>query len=109
MPAREFEDDLDNGEAADPMTPPPMPKQEPMKDSVNQLEVAERLQAKWLQRMEFLLDSGMATSTDLATLSRVLLQNGWSLDPKKLPKGLQALVGKVEFDENDRPRLVKSA
>jgi hypothetical protein len=35
----------------------------------------------------------------------VLLQNGWSLDPKKLPKGLQSLVSKVEFDEDGRPKL----
>lgn len=108
MPAREFEDDLDPSESP-AITEPPRPSQPPMKDSVDQLDVAARLQAKWLQRMEFLLDSGLVTSTDLATLSRVLLQNGWSLDPKKLPKGIAALVGRVEFDENDRPRLVKSA
>jgi hypothetical protein len=54
-----------------------------------QTALAERLQTKWLQRMEKLLDSGEATATDMATLSRVLLQNGWSLDPKQLPQALR--------------------
>lgn len=99
MPPRDFPED-------DPSEAPETPVQE-FKTGVNQLEIAARLQEKWLQRMEFLLDHGMITSTDLATLSRVLLQNGWSLDPKRLPKGLQALVSKVEFDDEGRPRLMK--
>jgi hypothetical protein len=102
MPARDFDDDLPE---APEETLPETPKQAPMVDEIDQHAVASRLQAKWLQRMEFLLDHGLATSTDLATLSRVLLQNGWSLDPKKLPKGLQSLVSKVEFDADGRPKL----
>jgi len=102
MPARDFDDDLPD---APEDTLPEAPKLPVLADSIDQLAVAARLQAKWLQRMEFLLDHGLATSTDLATLSRVLLQNGWSLDPKKLPKGLQSLVSKVEFDADGRPKL----
>lgn len=57
--------------------------------SNRQIEIAERLQLKWLERMETLLDSGEITSTDLATLARVLLSNGWNLDPQALPEGLR--------------------
>jgi hypothetical protein len=67
-----------------------------------QTALAERLQTKWLQRMEKLLDSGEATATDMATLSRVLLQNGWSLDPKQLPQGLRdKLTSQVSPEELD--------
>lgn len=60
-----------------------------MADKQAQIDIAERLQEKWLTRMEALLDSGAITSTDLATLQRFLSANGWSLDPTRLPKGLR--------------------
>ena len=66
----------------------------------DQVEIAKRLQMKWLRRMEHLLDSGEITSTDMATLARVLLQNGWSLDPNDLPQTLRnKLTKKVSFDD----------
>jgi hypothetical protein len=102
MPARDFFDD------ETPSSPEPEGrvghKQEFDLDE-NQIAIAKRLQTKWLQKMEFLLDHGLATSTDLATLSRVLLQNGWTLDERKLPKGLQGMLKQVEFDEDGRPKL----
>ncbi len=105
MPPRDFEDELPYEEE---VNEPEAPKQPELAASVDQHAVAARLQAKWLQRMEFLIDHGMATSTDLATLARVLLQNGWSLDPKKLPQTLQSLVSKIEFDpDTERPRIMK--
>lgn len=65
-----------------------------------QIDIAERLQQKWLERMEYLLDSGEITSTDMATLARVLLQNGWSLDPSDLPQSLRdKLTKRVSFDD----------
>jgi hypothetical protein len=107
MPAREFEDDLQD-DSGDIHPVEPSPELPILADTIDQHAVAARLQSKWLQRMEFLIDHGLATSTDLATIARVLLQNGWSLDPKKLPQGLQALVNKVEFDtDTGRPRLLK--
>ena len=54
--------------------------------------IAQRLQTKWLEHMDRLLDAGTITSTDMATLARVLLTNGWTLDPKKLPKSLRDLL-----------------
>jgi hypothetical protein len=68
-----------------------------------QIDIAERLQGKWLLHMERLLDSGTITSTDLATLGRLLMANGWSLDPSKLPEGLRNKlideIGADAFDE----------
>lgn len=65
-----------------------------------QIEIAERLQGKWLQHMEKMLDAGTITSTDMATLARILLANGWALDPAKLPSSLRSkLIDSME-DEN---------
>lgn len=67
-----------------------------------QQEIVERLQLKWLQRMETLLDEGDLSSTDAATLYRFMSDNGWSLDPAKLPQNLKdKLTDKVKFDEED--------
>lgn len=60
-----------------------------MDAKTQQVEIAERLQLKWLTRMETLLDSGSITSTDMATLVRFLTHNGWTLDPTRLPQGLR--------------------
>ena len=57
-----------------------------------QVAIAKRLQIKWLEHMNRLLDTGTITSTDMATLARVLLSNGWSLDPKKLPQSLRDML-----------------
>lgn len=57
-----------------------------------QIEIAERLQEKLLLRWEELLDSGNLSSTDAATLTRFLQNNGWSVDPARLPKGLQGIL-----------------
>lgn len=66
------------------------------------LEITKRLQIKWLTRMEYLLDNGIATSADMTNLARVLMANGWVLDPAKLPKSLRdKLTDHVEFDDDD--------
>jgi hypothetical protein len=73
-----------------------------MADTNKQREIVERLQLKWLERMEQLLDDGELSSTDAATLYRFMSDNGWSLDPSKLPQSLKdKLTDKVEFDEED--------
>lgn len=68
-----------------------------------QIKIAARLQLKWLERMETLLDEGTITSTDMATLARVLLSNGWNLDPSRLPKGLRDKLQGVELPSFDDP------
>ena len=68
-----------------------------------QIEIAERLQGKWLLHMERLLDNNSITSTDMATLCRWLMANGWSLDPSKLPQPLRDklidAIGDEAFEE----------
>lgn len=71
----------------------------------NHLAAVERLQDLWLGHMERLLQDGSATSTDLATLARVLMANGWCLDRSRLPTGLsEKLLSKLDpstLDEDD--------
>lgn len=72
-----------------------------------QIDIAERIQIKWLKRMETLLDNGEITPTDMSTLERFLRNNGWSLDPARLPKGLaDKLTSKITPDELDEDDVV---
>ncbi len=65
-----------------------------------QVTIAERLQLKLLQRLETLLDDGKITSTDLATLARLLMSNGWTLDPTKVPQGIKDKLTKhINLDD----------
>lgn len=81
-----------------------------MADKLTQVEIAERLQVKWLERMERMLDDNSVTSTDMATLSRVLLANGWTLDPTKLPQSLRdKLTEKVDPEDLGDERLLHIA
>lgn len=72
------------------------PKQE-------QIEVADRLQIKMLNRWERLLDKDNLSPTDAATLYRALKDSGWSLDPARLPKGLRGVIKELKDD----PRLIQ--
>lgn len=54
-----------------------------------QVDITERLQLKWLTRMEYMIDNGLMSSTDMATLARFLMQNGWNVDPARMPKGIR--------------------
>ena len=70
-----------------------------------QLELAEKLQLKLLERWERLIDEGQLTPTDAATLARLLSQNGWSIDPARLPQGLRDKLTKridpLQFEDGD--------
>lgn len=66
-----------------------------------QVELAEELQMLLLQEFKKRFRSGEITSTDLATLSRLLIQNGWTLDPADLPQDLRDhITREVSFDED---------
>lgn len=74
-------------------------KIEPVKKDAH-LDAAEELQGLWLAWMKRAMEDGTATSTDMATLARVLLANGWSLDPMKLPKNLRdKLTEKLDLND----------
>jgi hypothetical protein len=70
-----------------------------------QVEIAERLQLALLKDFERQLLDGTISSTDRATLARLLTQNGWSLDPSRLPKGLKdqltSRIDPEDLDEDD--------
>ena len=65
---------------------------DPVDDKRKQISIAERLQLKLLERWEKLLDSNELQATDAATLARLLAQNGWNIDPAKLPAGLRSVL-----------------
>lgn len=70
-------------------------------DKQKQVEIAENLQLKVLQRFDTLLDEGTITSTDMATLVRLLASNGWVLDPARLPQRLKSkLLDEMRFDDD---------
>jgi hypothetical protein len=55
------------------------------KDKKKQMEFIPRLQMMTLEHFEKLLKDKTITSTDLATLVRLLVHNGWVLDETRLP------------------------
>lgn len=77
-------------------------------DRDKQLEIAEGLQLKLLKRFDDMLEDGSITSTDLATLTKLLTQNGWSLDPTRLPQKLRdKLTSTLDPEDlNDTGRVI---
>jgi hypothetical protein len=73
-----------------------------------QIDIANRMQLKWLQHMESMLDTHTITATDMAILYRFFKDNGWTVDETRLPKGLRdKLTRNVEVDDRGQVRLVK--
>ena len=54
-----------------------------------QVDKAEQLQELLLDDLIRLFKEGEATSTDRATLARLLKDNGWSVDPSMVPQELR--------------------
>lgn len=74
-----------------------------MKETKKQIEIAERLQMLWLEKMEARMKDGTATSTDFATLSKFLRDNGWTVDETKLPASLRDLLQESLPDPKEEP------
>lgn len=77
-----------------------------------QIDLAAELQLLWLKRMKKLFEDGTITSTDMATLARVLMQNGWTIDPHQLPQSLKDKMKKSDptvFDDDDADVVGKIA
>jgi len=70
-----------------------------------QLEITERLQDKLLEFFETKLQDGTLSDTGAATLTRLLMANGWSLDPARLPQTvrdkLTRSIDPRELDDDD--------
>ncbi len=67
-----------------------------------QIEITERLQLKWLTLIEQRMDEGSISPAEMATLERFLRNNGWNLDPSRLPQGLRdKLTSKINFDDDE--------
>lgn len=68
-----------------------------------QIAMVPTLQGKLLRYFDNLLDRGLMSPTDAATLSRLLVQSGWNLDETRLPQGLRSKLTKAvsiaELDE----------
>jgi hypothetical protein len=65
-----------------------------------QIAKMEVLQTLIIDDMIEALLSGTATATDRATFLRFLQQNGWTLDPSRIPSSLKdKLTRQVRFDE----------
>lgn len=73
-----------------------------------QIEIAEKLQLKLLNHFDAMLDKGTLSATDAATLARLLMANGWSIDPKSVPTGLRAILTEglnaIDVDEDEEMR-----
>lgn len=65
-----------------------------------QLEIAARLQRKVLEVLEAKLDDGTISGPEMSTLVKLLSQNGWAIDPAKVPEGLRQKLTSV-IDPND--------
>lgn len=78
--------------------------------SENQLALVEQLQEKLLLRFGNLLDEGKLSPTDAATLTRLLLSNGWTLDPSKMPTGLRDRLTKkgINLTDTDGDRALEA-
>lgn len=78
---------------------------------ISQIDLARKLQFKMLKRWEKLLDDGTLSPTDAATLARLLSQNGWNLDPARIPQRLKDLIGDLPDPKtftDDDPDVVGS-
>jgi hypothetical protein len=64
-------------------------------DKAAQVALVPTLQGKLLRYFDNLLDRGLMSPTDAATLSRLLMQSGWNLDETSLPKGLRSKLTKA--------------
>lgn len=64
-------------------------------EKAEQIAMVPTLQGKLLRYFDNLLDRGMMTPTDAATLSRLLVNSGWNLDETRLPQGLRAKLTKA--------------
>jgi hypothetical protein len=65
--------------------------------SKEQIAIAERIQMKLLERWEKLLNSDEITAAEVAVVTKMLRDSGWTLDPAQLPQGVRdKLTAKID-------------
>lgn len=71
------------------------------------VELLGTLQGKMLKEFDRRFDDKLITSADLAVLARLGMQNGWNLDPSRIPENLRdKLTSKVAFDDDEDPSVI---
>ena len=84
------------------------------KTKQEQIALAEELQGMLLEDFKRLLESGEATAADRATMTRMLTEHGWDLDPSRGGeiKPADLLTRKVDprkFDDDDEAAMPRIA
>lgn len=78
-----------------------------------QIEIAGRLQLAVLEYFETGLKEKTITATDVSTLTKLLMANGWTIDPSRLPQGLRGVlterVDPTQFADDDADVVGKIA
>lgn len=74
-----------------------------MANNKKHVDLAERLQTMLLEDFEQMLEDGDMSSTDRATLARLLMANGWNFDPSLLPEGIRDKLENESPDFEDDP------
>lgn len=73
----------------------------PEAKTAEQVEKFTRLQDLLLEDLTRLFEGGEVTAADRRTVYQMLRDNGWSLDPAKLPQSVKNMLTKhVAFDED---------
>ena len=66
-----------------------------------QVKKAEQLQDLLLDDLIKMFEAGEATSTDRATLAKLLRDNGWSVDASQVPQELKSqLTSSIQAEED---------
>ncbi len=81
-----------------------------MADNNEQLQQAEQLQKLLLNSFINLFTMHGETAADRATLAKLLKENGWSLDPSRVPQTLKdkLTLPPADFPEEDNEAVVGS-
>lgn len=80
------------------------------KSKEQQIDLAEQLQAMLLEAYATKLEKGELSDTGLSSLQKLLMQNGWQLDPTRVPQGLRdkltARVDPKDVEDDDEPGVI---
>lgn len=67
------------------------------------VKLAEKLQTLVMEDFVRLAENQELTPTDRRTIVQLLQQNGWTLDPTKIPQGIRDKLKNLRIDAPERP------